>query len=286
METRVRAYGKINLTLDILGVLPEGYHEVEMIMQQVSVYDTVFLRTETAGGLSIKSDCAWLPCDERNLAYKAAKLFCEKTGMSENLYIEIKKFIPVAAGMAGGSSDAAAVLTGLNRLYRTNLSKDELCALGGQIGSDVPFCLCGGTMLSKGRGETLSALPPMPSCALLLAKPRVNVSTPAAYRKFDETESVTHPNTAECIRALGEGNLDLLAQNMHNVFEDVLALHEVEKLKQIMCSCGAVCAAMSGSGPTVFGIFRTEEEAFAAKKKCRYYAPFTFFCKPVNTVSE
>ena len=282
METRVRAYAKINLTLDILGTLPEGYHEVEMIMQQVSLFDGVFLRTAEGGGITVKSNCEWLPCDERNLAWKAVKVFSQETGTPEDVFIEIKKYIPVAAGLAGGSSDAAAVLIGLDRLYGTKLTRDALCRMGSKIGSDVPFCVRGRTMLSKGRGEILSPLPSMPDCHILLAKPRLNVSTPTAYRRFDEAESVTHPDTAACIGALQAGDLDELAAHVHNVFEDVLPLHDVDKLKQIMLSHGAVTAAMSGSGPTVFGLFRNEADAFAAKQKCRPFAPFTFCCKPIR----
>ena len=286
MEVRTRAYGKINLTLDILGTLPEGYHEVEMIMQQVSIFDGILLRKKEEGGITVKSNCEWLPCDERNLAWKAVKAFSQKTGSSEDVCIEIKKYIPVAAGMAGGSSDAAAVLIGLDRLYKTGLSEDELCSLGETVGSDVPFCIRGGTMLSKGRGEILSSLPPMPDCHILLAKPRINVSTPTAYRRFDEAQNVTHPNTAACIEALGKGDLLSLAANMHNVFEDALPLADVDRLKKIMLSHGAVAAAMSGSGPTVFGLFTNEQDAFAAKQKCRPLAPFTFCCKPIRSTRK
>lgn len=284
METtvRVKAYGKINLTLDILGTMPDGFHQVEMIMQQVSIYDSVTLRLHQGEGILIQSDCRWLPCDERNLAWKAADRFAKLTGLSHSVEIDIKKYIPVSAGMAGGSSDAAAVLRGLNRLFDARLSTRELCEIGKEIGSDVPFCVAGGTMLATGRGDVLSPLPNMPFCHIVLAKPRINVSTPVAYSKYDSAETVVHPNTKACVDALKKGSLADLADNMHNVFEDVLNLRDVERLKAILMENGAICAAMSGSGPTVFGFFDSQEKAFAAKAKCREFAPFTFCCTPVG----
>ncbi len=282
MPVRVKAYAKINLTLDILGTLPGGYHEVEMIMQQVSLYDGITLRFACGNEHVIDSDCRWLPCDGRNLAWKAADAFQKAVGIHRPVNVYIKKYIPVSAGMAGGSSDAAAVLLGMNRLFGTGLSPDELCEIGKTVGSDVPFCLMGGTMLATGRGEVLSPLPSMPHCYILLAKPRLNVSTPAAYQQFDKADYVKHPNTPYCIEALKNGSLLDLATHMHNVFEDVLNLNEVEKLKQIMLDNGAICAAMSGSGPTVFGLYEKEEQARAAKVKCREYAPFTFCCTPIQ----
>lgn len=284
METPIylKAYGKINLTLDIFGTLPGGYHEVKMIMQQVSIYDGVSIRFSAGKEHIIHSDCRWLPCDERNLAWKAAVAFGEATDRKRPVQIDIKKYIPVSAGMAGGSSDAAAVLHGLNRLFGAGLSVQELCEIGKSIGSDVPFCVMGGTMLATGRGEILSPLPAMPDCYILLAKPRINVSTPMAYGRFDQATHVTHPDTDRCIEALRSGSLPDLAAHMHNVFEDVLTLRDVDKLKEIMVENGAICAAMSGSGPTVFGLYNSEDKALAAKGKCRSIAPFTFCCTPVN----
>lgn len=278
----LRAYGKINLTLDILGLMEDGFHSVEMIMQQVSVYDSVTVRLMEGEGIEIHSNCKWMPCDSRNLAWKAVTAFSEATGFSSAVRIDIGKFIPVAAGMAGGSSDAAVVLRGLNRLTGAKLTSDELCEIGGKIGSDVPFCIKGGTMLARGRGDELKRLPPMPDCTILLAKPRLNVSTPAAYAEFDRAEQVTHPDTGACIRALEQGDLTSLAAQMHNVFEDARTIPQVTALKKIMLDHGAICANMSGSGPTVFGVFTDPGQAAKAREVCRGDAPFTFCCRPVD----
>lgn len=279
---RRRAYGKINLTLDILGTADNGYHLVEMIMQQVSVYDSVSVSLHNGEGTVIHTNCPWLPSDERNLAWKAVEAFKQATGFDRPVSIDMVKFIPVSAGMAGGSSDAAAVLWAVNKLSNKKLSEDELCVIGSKIGSDIPFCIKGGTMLATGTGDTLSRLAPMPDCHILLAKPRINISTPAAYAKFDRAEKINHPDTLACIKALEENDLQLLAQNMHNVFEDADRIEDVEGLKKIMMDHGAITANMSGSGPTVFGIFTDEESMYKAKSACRPIAPFTFCCKPVN----
>lgn len=276
----MRAYGKINLTLDILGRMENGYHEVEMIMQQVSLYDSVQISEKTDGPAEISSNCPWLPSDGRNLAYKAAEAFARATGYDVPVKIRIGKYIPVASGLAGGSSDAAAVLRGLNILTKAGLSTEELCKIGRDIGSDVPFCITGGTALATGRGDELRPLPPMPDCRILLAKPRLSVSTPAAYAEFDRAKNITHPDTASCIQALEHGDLAALAAGMHNVFEDSLPIPEVEKLKQIMKEHGALCANMSGSGPTVFGIFTDESAVLKARAACRACAPFVFYCRP------
>lgn len=279
---RRRAYGKINLTLDILGVADNGYHLVEMIMQQVSVYDSITVSLTESDKTVISSNCPWIPNDERNLAFKAVRAFGEATGFDKSVKVDMMKFIPVSAGMAGGSSDAAAVLWALNKLSNARLSEDELCEIGGKLGSDIPFCIKGGTMLATSTGAELSRLPPMPDCHILLAKPRINVSTPAAYAKFDNAEKVDHPDTGKCIKALEEGRLDILAENMRNVFEDVIDIGDVKKLQKIMIDHGAIAARMSGSGPTVFGIFTDQESMYKAKNACRLIAPFTFCCKPVN----
>ena len=283
---KIKAYGKINLTLDILGFMDNGYHRVEMIMQQVSVYDSIAIRHNGEEGTVVKSNCAWLPCDNRNLAWKAVKAFSEATGCSDSIRVDMLKFIPVSAGMAGGSSDAAAVLKGLNILYKAGLTVDELCEIGKKIGSDVPFCIKGGTMLAAGTGDELYQLPPMPNCYILLAKPKLNISTPAAYAEFDKAEHIVHPNTVECIRALENNDLMALCKGMHNVFEDARTIPEVEKLKSIMQEHGAICANMSGSGPTVFGIFTELKSAEAAKMACRPYAPFVFCCRPVDPLTK
>lgn len=281
----LKAYGKINLTLDILGLLPNGYHSVEMILQQVSVYDRLELRLTEEAGVRVENNRPWLPTDDRNLAVRAARAFFAYTGRERGLRIRITKFIPVAAGMAGGSADAAAVLVGLNRLLRAGLRQEELLRLGAQIGADVPFCILGGTVLARGIGEEMETLPPMPDCHILLAKPRQGVSTPQAYQKYDAAaDRVRHPDTAACVQAIRAGDLAALAGRMHNVFEDALPIEAVRRLKETMLSCGALAAQMSGSGPTVFGLFDDPDKAARAREACKGKAPFVFLCRPVREI--
>lgn len=281
-KLKLQAYAKINLTLDITGVRPDGYHEVEMIMQTVSANDTVFI-SRADKGINMTCNRSWLPTDDRNLAVKAAKVFCEYTGIAPAFSIHINKYIPVAAGLAGGSADAAAVMVGLNRLTDAGLNLSELCEIGGKIGADVPFCISGGTALAEGIGEKLTALPPIPNCVIVLAKPKISVSTPAAYKQFDECETIRRPDTKGCINAVKSGSIADIASCMHNVFEDALKIDEVEELKRIMLENGAVISQMTGSGPTVFGIFENRRKAENACEKCREVAPFACVCHPTKT---
>lgn len=260
-----KAYAKINLGLDVLGVLPNGYHEVKMVMQTVGIYDVLTFE-KVSGGIVITTDSGELPTNEDNLIYKAAKLLFDKYGVAEGVRIHLEKHIPIAAGMAGGSTDAAATLKGINELFELGCDEEELKTIGVKIGADVPYCVMGGTALAEGIGEKLTALTPAPDCYLLVAKPDVNVSTKYVYEHLDALESYEHPDIDGMVRAIEEGNLNGVVERMGNVLQDVtIPAHPIiETLKERMLELGAAGSMMSGSGPTVFGIFTKEEEAQSA----------------------
>ncbi|MDD4600073.1 4-diphosphocytidyl-2-C-methyl-D-erythritol kinase [bioreactor metagenome] len=263
----VKAYAKINLALDILGKRQDGYHEVVMIMQTISLADTVVLR-EQDGGIALSANISALACDDTNLAYRAAALIKQEFDIKTGVAIELTKKIPMAAGLAGGSADAAAVLAGLNALWKLNLTADSLKELGSRLGSDVPFCLQGGTALATGRGEVLKQLPALPECYIVLAKPAISVSTAWAYGHFRPEKINQRPDIKGMIGCLESGKLAGVNQRLCNVFENiVIAEHPIiGSLKQALCDSG--CAAlMSGSGPTVFGITENLEAAEAAAQR-------------------
>ena len=258
----VKANAKINLTLDILGVRSDGYHEVEMVMQSVRLFDT--LRFERrADGIDLKLDTREIPANETNLAWKAARLFLDVYKIHSGVAIEIEKKIPVAAGLAGGSADAAGTLMGMNRLFGTGLSARELCSLGGKIGSDVPFCIEGGTMLATGRGEILRQLPDLPPLFVVLAKPPVSVSTAWAYRTYDETGSSRHPDTKAMLEAISNERVEDIAENLANVLEAATTKAHpiIEAYKRVFLENGAMGSMMSGSGPTVFALAGRKADA-------------------------
>lgn len=260
----LNARAKINLTLDILGKRPDNYHEVKMVMQQIELSDIVKLREGPVGtGINLISDVPGLPSVERNLAYKAAKLLVDEFAIKQGIYMEVTKRIPIAAGLAGGSTDAASVLTGMNEMFNLGLKTEQLCELGARIGSDVPFCIRGGTMLATGRGEILQPLPAMPECYVVLAKPQVEVSTAWAYQQYDAMETVQHPNTEDVITCLQQSDLKGIANLLCNVLESVTIKEykEIELIKQLMTHHGALASMMSGSGPTVFGLVDDADKA-------------------------
>ena len=261
---------KINLTLDVLGLRDDGYHEIATVMQSLALADTLIL-TRQEEEITLRVDLAGLEADERNLAHRAAALIQKECGLRGGVHIDITKRIPVAAGLAGGSADAAATLRGMNELYTLGLSDDELCALGAQLGSDIPFSLMGGTVLATGRGERLHRLADFPVTVVLLAKPPVSVSTPWAYRSYDEHVPVFHPDNASFMDALEHGDRDRCVQLMANVLEPVTeAAHPViADYRARMRAHGALCAMMSGSGPTVFGLFAEEQAAADAAEVFR-----------------
>ncbi len=258
----IHAYAKINLTLDILGKRADGYHDLVMVMQSVDLYDAVNVKLKENTSISVKSSSALLVDDESNTAYKAAKSFFEYAHITDKgAEIEIEKNIPMEAGMAGGSADAAAVIIALDRLCGTGFSDHQLWEIGQKVGADVPFCITGGTMLAEGKGEILSQLPPLacfsPAPAILLCKPDIGVSTGRAYSAVDgcDVSSLDRPDAEAMRTALSRQDITGVAENLGNVFEQVLRINECESIKNAMTDGGALGACMTGSGTTVFGIF-------------------------------
>lgn len=254
----VKAPAKINLTLDVLYKRPDNYHEIEMIMTTVDLADRIGLKA-TESGIHIESADRFVPNDSRNLAYQAAQLLKDTFNIKSGVIISLDKQIPVAAGLAGGSSDAAATLKGLNQLWQLNLSLDELAELGAKIGSDVSFCVYGGTALAKGRGEIIEHLPAPPHCWVVLAKPTIGVSTADVYGAFNPVNA-EHPDTGKMIEALEQGDYQGMCDHLGNALESVtLEMHpEVAQIKEQMKKFGADAVLMSGSGPTVFGLVQQE----------------------------
>lgn len=256
MKFQIKAYGKINLGLDVLGKLPNGYHEVRMVMQTVGIYDELtFERTES--GIEVTADAAELPTGEDNLIYKAARLMKDRYHIREGIRIHLQKNIPIAAGMAGGSTDAAAAMKGISRLFGLDIGLLELMEAGVEIGADVPYCVIGGTALAEGIGEKLTPLELAPECYVLVAKPAVNVSTKYVYEHLDMGKIEKHPDIDGMVEAIGIGSLQGILDRMGNVLETVTIPEYpvIGRLKQRMKELGAVNSLMSGSGPTVFGIF-------------------------------
>lgn len=261
MEYQRKAYAKINLCLDVTGRLENGYHLVDMIMQTVNIFDELsFERTD--GEIVLQSDCGEIPLDENNLIYKAILLMQKTCGIHGGLKVYLKKHIPIAAGMAGGSTDCAATLIAMDELYDLKLGTERLMELGVKLGADVPYCILGGTARAQGIGEKLTRLPDCPGMKLLVAKPDLNVSTKEVYTALDALEDLPHPGVEEMVQAINEGNERAVAAALGNVLECVtIPLHPViQKIKACMIEFGAINSLMSGSGPTVFGIFKKEEE--------------------------
>lgn len=261
-----KAYGKINLSLDVIGKRDNGYHEVEMVMQRVSLHDTVTIK-KVASGITLNSNNKELPLNEGNIAYQAATLMIAHFHLVEGVEITIDKNIPVAAGMAGGSTDAAAVLLGMNELFALQASEETLAKLALTLGADVPFCLGEKTALAQGIGEILTPLTPLCDCSILISKPNFGVSTKWVYESFDATTKIKHPDTKSLIEAINKEDLQKIAEQMENVLEAVTAKKypEITELKKLMKAKGALGSMMTGSGPTVFGLFAKEEEASQAK---------------------
>ncbi|MDE6700864.1 MAG: 4-(cytidine 5'-diphospho)-2-C-methyl-D-erythritol kinase [Acetatifactor sp.] len=258
----IKAYAKINLGLDVLGTLPNGYHQVKMIMQTVGIWDELTLE-KTAEGIVIATDSRELPTDENNIIYKAARLMQEEFGLPGGIRVSLQKNIPVAAGMAGGSADAAAVMKAMNMLYELELSEERLRELGVRIGADVPYCIMGGTALAEGIGEKLTRLPAAPQCVLVVAKPDLNVSTKDVYTALDAMADYPHPDIDGMAAAIKAGDLTGVTARLGNVLELVTAKQcpPVTEIRRMMDSHGAMGSLMSGSGPTVFGIFGDRAEA-------------------------
>lgn len=261
----LKALGKINLGLDVLGRRENGYHDVRMVMQTVYLYDRIIMKKSKTPGIRLEMNLYYLPVNENNLAYQAAQMLMDEFHMEEGVSIQLDKHIPVAAGMAGGSSNAAAVLFGMNRMFSLGLSQKELMERGVKLGADVPYCIMRGTVLAEGIGEILTPLSPMPKCYVLIAKPAISVSTKMVYEKLDSHEIEDHPDIDGILAGLKAGDLKKVAGSMGNVLERVTvdAYPVIDQIKKMMIKEGALNAMMSGSGPTVFGIF--EEKATARK---------------------
>ena len=261
----LKALGKINLGLDVLGRRENGYHDVRMVMQTVYLYDRIIMKKSKTPGIRLETNLYYLPVNENNLAYQAAQMLMDEFHMEEGVSIQLDKHIPVAAGMAGGSSNAAAVLFGMNRMFSLGLSQKELMERGVKLGADVPYCIMRGTVLAEGIGEILTPLSPMPKCYVLIAKPAISVSTKMVYEKLDSHEIEDHPDIDGILAGLKAGDLKKVAGSMGNVLERVTvdAYPVIDQIKKMMIKEGALNAMMSGSGPTVFGIF--EEKATARK---------------------
>ena len=281
----IQAFAKLNLTLDILGKREDGYHDLRMVMQSITLADTLTLEENQGEGLRVSANLRFLPTGEKNLAAAAALRFWEALGREpEDLDIRIEKRIPVCAGMAGGSSDAAAVLRALNQRVGEPFSPKELARLGERVGSDVPYCVLGGTALAEGRGEVLTPLPPLPRCWVVACKPDFPISTPELFAQADRVKLRRRPDTAGLVAALEAGDLGGVARRMYNVFEDVLPARlytRVAEIKNDLIQCGALGANMSGSGPTAFGLFDRLEAAQEARACLTQRYRDTFLCETV-----
>lgn len=256
-EMQLRALAKINLGLDVLRKREDGYHEVKMVMQTIRLFDKIHLIKRNDSNISVETNLPYLPNNENNLVYRAADLLRSEFGLKEGIHIRLYKYIPVAAGMAGGSSDAAAVLFGMNRMYHLGLKMEELMQRGVKIGADVPYCLMRGTALAEGIGERLTRLPACPDCYVLIAKPNINVSTKMVYENLHANELRVHPDIDGMVAEMAKGNLKGMADKMGNVLETVTIAQYpiIDTIKTFMKEHGAIGAMMSGSGPTVFGIY-------------------------------
>lgn len=273
-QIRLKALAKINLGLDVIRRREDGYHEVKMIMQTINLYDQIEIKKTREAGIKVKTNLFYLPCNENNLVYKAAKLLMDEFGIRDGVEIDLKKRIPVAAGMAGGSSDAATVLFGINKIFGLKLSLKDLMERGVRIGADVPYCLMRGTALAEGIGEKLTALKPMPKCHVLIAKPGISVSTKFVYENLHLEDVKSHPDIDCIIECIESGDLKGAAGSMGNVLEEVTipAYPVIQDIKDAMNRNGALGAMMSGSGPTVFGLFddiKLAKKAYAEIKSAK-----------------
>lgn len=284
MRTTVRAAAKINLFLDITGKRGDGYHIVNMIMQSVSLYDEVTVTVEKGDGeISVSCTDESVPCDETNTAYKAVKEFFEYAEIKPvNVSVKIKKRIPSQAGMAGGSTDAAAVLTALNEILDTGFSQDELAEIAENIGADVPFCIYGGTMTANGIGTILTPLPEMPECYIVIVKPNIRISTKAAYERSDSIGYEESRSIEPMIDAICNGNISAVGKTLYNKFEEVVEVSEIEKIKEYMTDFGAKGALMTGSGSAIFGIFEEKSDADDCVNELERHFENVWLVEPVS----
>ena len=287
MTIQEYAYAKLNLTLDVLAKRDDGYHDMMMVMQTVSVCDSIQLSRSEESGIRTSCNFYYIPTDGRNLAARAARIFLEHIGEPEQgIEIRLKKDIPVGAGMAGGSADAAAVLRGMNSLYGRPLNRGQLEELAGEVGSDVAFCVAGGTVLASGRGEILEDLEPMPDCSIVICKPSFSISTPELFRKLDQMNMRHHPDTEGMLAAIRDGSLNEMGKRMYNVFEEVddRRLRSVGEIKSVLLDFGALGSMMTGTGSAVFGIYTDREAAEKCAAKLRRDYSFCRVAEPVRRI--
>lgn len=285
METQERAYAKLNISLDVLGLLPNGYHEMSMVMQSISLCDDVSISLNDSGLIRCRSNAAFLPSDDGNIAVKAAKAFFAAACMEgTGAEISLTKRIPTCAGMGGGSSDGAAVLRGLNRICGNRFTRRELEDMACLVGSDVPFCVAGGTQLATGTGTDLEALPPMPDCFIVVCKPDFAIRTPELFAKIDSRRSRLHPDTAGIVEGIRQGDVESIARRMYNVFEDVLprSCGDISRLKSLLLEHGALGSVMTGTGSALFGVFTDGAAAEKALSEVKKECPEAWLTQPVG----
>ncbi|MDR0381013.1 MAG: 4-(cytidine 5'-diphospho)-2-C-methyl-D-erythritol kinase [Oscillospiraceae bacterium] len=284
-----RAPAKINLTLDVLGRRPDGFHDLRTLMQSVSLCDKLTLTGRERPGLGVTSNLSFLPTDRRNLVRAAAAAFFARSGLTPpGLHLHLEKHIPVGSGMGGGSADAAAALRLFNRFFQAGLSHSDLETLAARVGSDVPFCVRGGTQLAEGRGERLTSLPPLPDCHIVLCKPSFSLSTATVFSRVTATRILWHPDHDGALRALREGDLRALSQRLFNVLSSSVphGQREIADICGTLLDAGALGALMSGSGPTVYGLFSDPDTARAVCETLRACYPETFLARPLAAVSD
>lgn len=286
MSIKQKAYAKINLGMDVTGKRSDGYHMVKMVMQTIDLCDELEFTINNSGKIAISTASRKIPCDEHNLIWKVCNLIKDKYGICEGVNIELKKNIPVAAGMAGGSADAAAAFRGMNELFGLNMSVEEMREMSVKLGADIPFCISGGTVLCEGIGEELTKLREMPKCFILIAKPAIAVSTPWVYSELDKSGDYSHPDIDGMCKDIAEENLNGIASKLGNVLETVTVkkFTVIDEIKKMMTDNGAIGSMMSGSGPTVFGIFTDAKkfnDAYDEIKKAGI-APELFKSQPVQ----
>ena len=280
---KVKVAAKINLMLDILKRLDNGYHSLFMIMQSVDLYDTITVEKNAENEIVIKCDTEGVPCNEKNIVYKCAKAFFKSCNIEDNgITIEIEKNIPMAAGTAGGSADGAGVLYCLNKIYNTNLSTTELCEIGAKVGADIPFSLTGGTAIALNTGNVIAPVKDLPECYIVLCKPDQDVSTPEAYAQFDALSRVRHLDRVAMIEAVANGDYENICTYCGNVFEQAVEVPKRPHIKGVMRKSGADACCMSGSGPTVFGLFSDKEKAEDCYNKLAKKYDNVYLCKPAN----
>lgn len=285
-SAKAAAFGKLNLTLDIVGRTADGYHELETVMQSVSIFDSLCLRLNGTGEHKIICDKQGFPCDSSNLIWKAIDAFEEYTGLKTGgVTVTVDKRLPSMAGMAGGSADCAAALCALNEMFGTGLSKSQLCEIGVRLGADVPFCIVGGTQLCRGVGEKMSPLW-LPRCAFVVVKPDVSISTPAAFRKYDGLDGVPHCDTQAFVHSLKTGDIAGMCAHMFNALEFAAQEKEIETAKHKLLEAGALGSMMTGSGSAVFGVFDHPQKAKAAFEKIKKDYVQAWVCDPVSSGTQ